>query len=117
MAMIATVELNQQVPPRDAPCQANGAHGGLGARVDHPDHLHRWNRLDDHLGQFYFKVCGGPKAGSSLQHPLDGRYHLRMAVPQDHGAPGTDVVYIRIAIGIEHPGALGSLDKDGFCAH
>jgi len=44
---------------------------------------------------------------------LHGFEHGRMAVAQDHRAPGADVVDVFLAVGVPEVGALGALHKAG----
>ena len=61
MPVVATFKLNNFVAPGITAGQANRAHGGLGARVDHTNHFHTWNNGANLVGQLNFQLGGGAK--------------------------------------------------------
>jgi len=63
------------------------------------------------------RSVGAPKekpSSSGLLHRFD---HGRMAVAQDHRAPGADVVDVALAVGVPEVGALGARDEARRAAH
>jgi hypothetical protein len=117
VAVVAAVELDDDIAPGVAPGQPDRTHGGLGAGVDHAHHLDRRHRADHHFGQRDLEVRGRAEARAALEHAADGRDHGRVAVPEDHGPPGADVVDVAVAVGVDDDRALGSLDEQRIGAH
>ena len=70
--MVAAVELDDDLASREAAGQAQGAHGGLGAGVEQPDHLHRRDQIDDPVGQLHLPGGGGAEGGTVGQRPGHG---------------------------------------------
>jgi hypothetical protein len=94
VAVVAAVELDEPVAAGGGPGQAQGRHGGLGAGVDQPHHVHRRQGLGDQLRQVGLGGGGGAEGGAPLDrgaHRLDDR---RVAVAQDVGPVGADVVQV-----------------------
>ena len=56
MAVVTALKLDQLVAPGGATGQADGTHGGLGARADQANHVHGGHQLEDRLGQFYLPL-------------------------------------------------------------
>ena len=108
MAVITAFELDDAVATGESAGEADGRHGGFGARTDQPHHLDRWQEPGQQLRHFEFALgrCaeGHPRCGRGL-HRFD---HFRMGVAKNHRAPGTDVVDVGRAIGIPDPGPLAS---------
>ena len=46
----------------------------------------------------------------------DGGDDLGVGVAEDHGAPGTDVIDVALAIGVKEVGAAGALEEDRVAA-
>ena len=85
--MITPFELDNLIPRRITTSQADGAHHRLRPGIDHPQQLHRGNRLHDERCEFHFQGGGGTITGSPSGGTLNGLYHLGMGMSQDHGAP------------------------------
>ena len=99
--MVAALEFHDGIAAGVAPCQAYGAHGGLGAGVDHAHQVHAGHDVADTVGEFGFQ--GGWRAVAQTLFTL--AYH-RLAhggviVAHDHGAPGQHVVDVALAAAIE----------------
>jgi len=58
-----------------------------------------------------------PKLAEFARGALDGLDNGRKGVAEDHRTPGTEVVDIAIAIGIEEVGALGAINEWRRAAH
>jgi hypothetical protein len=111
VAVVAAFELDDQVPPGEAARHANGGHGGLGARVDQPDHFYRRDGVADGFGQLDFRLGGSPEAGADPERAFERREDLRMAVSQQQRSPGADVIDILVAVHVEDVGALAARDE------
>jgi hypothetical protein len=117
MAVVAALELDHLVATGVAAGQTQRAHGGLGSGADHADHVHARDQLADLVGHRRLELGRRPE-GQALQDALlHGLDDLRMGVPQDHGAPGADIVDIAFAVGIDRIGAGGTVEEDGIAAH
>ena len=96
---------------------AQRAHGGFGAGVHQPDHLHRRHRLRDQLRQFHFALGGRAEAGADFENLPQRVDHRRKTMPQQQRTPGAHVVDVRVPVGIENARALAAVDEPGNAAH
>ncbi len=111
MAVVAAFELDNGIASGEAARQANGAHAGFGAAGHQAHHFDRRHELANGFSHVDFVGRGRAetqRAGGCPMHRLDD---LRMSVPGDHRSPGTDVVDIARAFGVDHVGAFGAVDK------
>ena len=111
VAVVAALKLDELAAPGGATRQADGAHGRFGARADQAHHVHAGHVFQDLFGQFHLALGGRAKRKALGQRFLHRVYHRRVAVAQNHRAPGADVVGIALAVGVPHIGALGAADK------
>ncbi|MCY1531256.1 hypothetical protein D9M68_664760 [compost metagenome] len=111
VAVVAALELDDAVAAGVATGQADGAHGGFGAGADHAHHFHRRHQRADQIRHFHFQ--GGRRAiGQAVFELLAHRIqHVRVAVAEDHRAPGTHVVDIALVILVRHVGAGRMLEE------
>ncbi len=123
MAVVAAFELDDFIAVGVAARQADGAHGGFGARVHHAHHIHRRHQLGDQLRHFDFHLGRRAEAQAALRR-FDHRVaDRRVVMPQHHRPPGTDIVDIGLAVGIEQVSPVCALDKQrhtayaGECTH
>ena len=117
MTVIAALELDQLAATGVAARQADGAHAGFGARTHQANLFGAGRQLEDLLGQLDLALGRRPKREPVQRGLLHGLQHLRVAVPQDHRAPGADVIDVAGALGIPHVGALGAGDETGRATH
>jgi len=108
------MNLLRPVAPRARPQRA---HARFGARADQAHHLHRRHVFQNLFGQFDFALGGGAKRKAVKRGFLHRFEHGRVAVAQDHRAPGADVVDVFLAVGVPEISALGALHKAGCAAH
>ena len=111
MAVIAAIKFDDHIPAGNAARQSDGAHGGFGAGIDHSNHFNGRNCVNHKLGQFNFQISRGAKAGSAFQDAADGFHHCWMAVAQNHGAPGPDIINVGVAIHINDHAAIGMMNE------
>ena len=111
MPVPAALEFDNLIPSRVAPCQTHRRHRRLGARIDHPHHLHRGHHRGDARGQIGFDPGRGTKAGAPSTGFLHRRDHPRMGVAEDEWPPGTDVVNILLAVDIIESGTSTPVDE------
>ncbi len=117
VAVVAALELDDLVASGVAAGQAQGAHGGLGAGVDHAQHLHGGDGLADGAGQADLVGAGGAEAGAGL-HRVQGRGRdLGISVAQEHGAPAEHVVDELAALHGGHARSAGAGDEQGVALH
>ena len=117
MAVVTAGELDNAIAAGEAPGQADGRHRGLRAAIDHPKTLNAGHGLYHVLGQLAFALCRSAEGGSRLQRFLDCFDHGRVAVPQDHRPPRTDVVQITIAIDVGQRGTVALGEQNGVASN
>ena len=113
MAVVATLKLDDLVPPCKAPRQSNSAHSGLGTRTGHPHQRHAGYQFADRFGQLDFNFGGTSEAQTALGGFHHGLANTRVVVAHDHWAPGEHVVNVAFAIGIKQIGAICPLHEAG----
>ena len=106
MAVVAAHELEHLVAAGDAAGQAQGAHGGFGAGVDHAHHFQAGHVGHHFFGQGDFVGAGSAVAGAA-----------GVIVAQDHGAPGEDEVDVLAAVHVDDVAAVGFGDEEGQAVH
>ena len=117
VAVVVADEFDEFLAAGAAPGQAQGGHGGLGARGDHAHHLHGRDEFGDLFGQGDFAVAGRAVAGAEVDGLVRGLGDGRVLVAQDLRAPGVDVVHVFAAVHVEQVRALGVLDEDRLGVH
>src|SRR5271166_3403569 len=117
MAVIAALELDGECAAGKATRDTQRAHGGFGAGINQPHHLHRRNTLVDQLGQFEFASRGSTEAGAYFQNLPERVDHDFGPVTQHQWAPGTNVVDVLVSIDIEHAGTFAPSDEGGRAAN
>ena len=111
VAMVAALELDNAVAPGKAPRQADGAHGGLGARVDHAHHVHRRHQLAEQIGHAGLDFRGRTEAESLCRHFPDRTDHVGMCMTGNHRSPRADVIDVALVIDIEQPGPFTAAEE------
>mmetsp|Transcript_9625 Transcript_9625/g.22391 ORF Transcript_9625/g.22391 Transcript_9625/m.22391 type:complete len:286 (+) Transcript_9625:1897-2754(+) len=116
VAVVAALELDELGPAGGAAGQADGAHRRFGARADEAHLVDAGHQLQDLFGQLDLALGGraeGEALGRSLLHGLP---HRRVAVAEDHRAPGADVVDVALPFGVPDIGPLAPGDEAGRAA-
>ncbi|MCY1534316.1 hypothetical protein D9M68_696840 [compost metagenome] len=117
MAVVAAFELDDLLASGRAARQADRAHAGFGARTHQAHHVDAGHQLDDLFGQLHLTL-GRRTVGKAFQHRFLHRFqHGRVAMAQDHRAPGADVVDVLLAVGVPEIGTLGALHETRCAAH
>ena len=100
MAVIAALELDQDVAAAETACQADCAHGCFCARRHQADHVERRYHVAQQVGDLHL-AFGRRAEGKTVNDGfLDGGDHLRVGVAQDHRPPGANVVCVPLAVGV-----------------
>src|SRR5262249_29650298 len=100
-----------QVASRKSARNTQCAHGGFGPRVHQADHFHGRDRLANQLRQFDLPFRGSPKARSDFQSLAKRFDYFRMAMSEQQGPPGPDVIDIALAVLAGEPCAVATPDK------
>ena len=117
MAVVAALELDDEITAGGAPRETDGAHGRLRPRGDQTHHLHGRHRGHDEIGQLDLArgrraIARAPREG--LPHRLD---HGGGGVAQDERAPRAEEIDVGAAVDIRDAAALGAPDEEGSAAH
>ena len=110
--MVAAVELEDVVAPREPAGQPDGGGGGLGPGGDEAHLLDPGGPLADHLGQLDLPRRGGAEAGAVAQLLVDLPDHLDVGVAEDGRAPAAHVVDEDVPVDVEDLRALGPGDEE-----
>src|SRR5919107_3417739 len=111
--MVVAIELEDALAPGVPAGDPDGAHRGLGARVSHPDHLHRGADLTDQLRQLDLQLRRSPKGCPVPDRPFQGFHYLRVGVAEDQGTVTHDVVHVGVAVHVEYTRALPASHEQG----
>ena len=117
MSVIASVKLDNGIPAGGAAGQSNGTHGGFCPGIDHTDHLHRRHGTNDQIRQLDLHFSGRPETSAHCDSFFNGLDDGRMAMPQYHRTPGSNIVHKHISIRIVKVTALGMVYKTWVRAH
>ena len=109
--MVAPLKLDNFVPSRRAPREADSAHSCFGTRACHSNLLKTGYQVAQTLGEFNFDFGRATEAQTVLRCLNDGIANPGMVVAHDHRTPRKHIVDVLIAIGIEDIGAVGSLHE------
>jgi hypothetical protein len=115
--VVAAFEFHDLAAAGKAACQANRAHGRLGAGTDQAHLLHAGYEIDQQLGHFQFSRGRGAEGKAIFGRFLYGFDHGRVRVPKDHRTPGADIVHIILAVLIPYISALAALEEYRRAAH
>ena len=111
VAVIAALELDDEVAAGEAAGQADGGHAGLGAGADEAHLLDGREAAADELGEVRLAGMGCAEAGAAASGFADRFDHRREGVAQDHRAPGAEEVDVAVAVGVVEVRALGPHDE------
>ena len=102
VAVVAAGKFDDEIAPGGGARQADGAHGGLGARGHEPHLFESRIGLHHPFRQFHFRLAGRSKGRAGTAGLIDGLDDLRMRMPQDQRSPGTHEIDVAIAVNIEN---------------
>ena len=108
VAVVAAVELHDDLAPGSGARQPDGRHRRLGAGADEAHLLDGGKRLGHQRGQIGFGRSGRAEARAVARGLDDGLDDLRIGVAQNQRAPGADVVDVAIAVGVPDVRALAA---------
>src|SRR4029078_7781598 len=86
---------------RERPCDAQGAHRGLGSGADEPDELEARHRLPKKACEFEFEWTGRAEARPLAQRLLERTDDSRMRMTEDERPPGEDVVDVAVRLAVD----------------
>jgi hypothetical protein len=87
VAVVATLELEDQIAAGEGTGEPDGGHGCLGAAIDEADYLDRRHEGDELLGQLDFFRRGRTVMRPLANGALDGLGHLRVGMTKDQRPP------------------------------
>ena len=116
VAVVTPVELDDDIPRREASRKSNRRHRRFGSRVDQPNLVDSRHGIDDLLGHFRFALRGRAKAKGLCGLLRYGAYHGFEAVALDHRSPGRDVVDVSVAVDIVEVRSIRRCEEDGGAA-
>ena len=117
MAVVAALELHEQVAPGRAAREPDRAHRGLGAAVDEPHPVDARHRIDDALGELDLADGRRAERGAHRRRPARRLDDLGSCVAEQQRAPRLHEVDVAVAVGVDQVGALAALDEHGRAAH
>ena len=116
VAVVAALELHDQVAAGRPARQPQRAHHGLGARVHEAHHLDRRQRLDDELGELGLGLRRRAERGAVGRRGLHGRDHGRVCAAEDQRAERSEVVDVLVAVDVGEQRARAARDHHGVAA-
>ena len=116
VAVIAAVELDDFVAPREPARQPDGAHARLRAGIRHADFLHARHQFANQLRHRHFQRIGNAEARAVVGGGFDGGNDFRMRVAENRRPPGADVINQFIAVHVPDVRAFGPVDKKRIAA-
>lgn len=111
MAVITSLEFDDFIAARKTAGDAQGAHGGFRAGIDHAQLFDRGIDALDEAGNFRFEQGRRAIARAAGRRFLQGLDDAGMGVAGDHGTPRTDVIDIGVAVDIGDGRSFGRGDK------
>jgi len=87
VAVIAPLELDDEMAAGGGACESDGRHGGLGAGADEAHLFNGGVAGDNALGEIGFSGGGSSVAGGVPCGPLNGFDDRRKGVAEDHRSP------------------------------
>ena len=114
MAVVAAVELEDEVAARHRPRDAHRAHRGLGAARHEAQHLEVRHALDDTFGELDLEPGGNAERGAELHGTVDRVEHHLGGVAEHERAPREHVVDVLVAVRVPDARALAALGHERF---
>ena len=111
MAVVTAFELDQEVAPRIAARQPDGAHRRLGAGADEAYHIHRRDEAAQQVGQFDLAFGRRAERQAVGGSGLYGGNDFRMGMAENQRPPRADVIEIFVTIDIRGARAVSADEK------
>src|SRR4051794_19592569 len=106
MAVIATVELQNDVALRCGSRQPYGAHRRLRAARHEPKHRDVRHSVDDQFGERHLQLSWNTEARSATHRCAERIDYARRRMPEHERTPGQDVVDVLASVDVPNPGTL-----------
>ena len=113
VAVITPFKFDDFAAPGGTARQTYGTHPRLRTAADQAHHVQAGVKLQDGFDQFHLAFGGCPKREPIAGGGGNGLDHGRVPMPQNHRAPGADVIGVLLPVGIPHVGALRTRNKTG----
>ena len=113
MTVVAALEFDDLIAPREATSEPDGRHRGLGAGADHADFFDRWDPIGDHLRHLDFVRIRDSVGDAFLGRFMDCAGDGERGMAEDVWAPRADVVDVGFAIGVLDTRTLGAFHEKG----
>ena len=100
MSVVAACKFDDLVFSGETSCCTDGTHNSLCSGVYHTNHIYMRNMLTDKFCNLHFNFRSASKAQAifaGLDHALTD---FREIMPQDHRAPGINVIHITVSVHI-----------------
>ena len=117
VAVVAALELDDEVSACESASETDRRHAGLGAGADEAKLFDRREAACDQFGEVSLGRDGGSEACALGCGLLDGFDDGRKGVAEDHGAPGAKEVEVTVAVFVEEIGAFGVREEGRVAAY
>ena len=107
VAVVAALELDDEVAAGESAGEADGGHAGFGAGGDEAELLDGGKAVGDEFREIGFGGDGGSEAGALGGGLLDGFDDGRKGMAKDHRPPGAEEVEVAVAIFVVEVCAFG----------
>ncbi len=97
--------------------EPHGAHRGFRAAGNEADFFKEGDCPGDESGEFQFQFRGYSKTGAPLSLVRNSRRHGRVGVPQEHGAPRTNVIQQYISVSVVEMLTVATFNDQWLPAH
>ena len=111
VAVVAALELDDEVSAGKSAGEPDGGHACLGAGADEAQLFDGGKAAGDQFGEVGFGGDGGSEARATGGRLLDGLDHGREGVAEDHGPPGAEEVEVAVAVDVVEVGSFGVADE------
>ena len=112
VAVVAAVELHDQVAPGRRARQAQGRHRRLGARVDETHHLDRRQCANHEFGELGLGLRRRAERRAARGRDLHGRDDLRVRAAENQRPERSEVVDVLVAVDVGEDRARAVCDHD-----
>src|SRR5262249_28865611 len=109
--VVAALELDDLVALRGRPRDADGAHGGFGARADEADALQRGHERRHTLAEMRLELGRRAEARAARRRCREGLQEAPRRVAVDERPPRHHVVDVLVAVGVVDPRAFRAADE------
>src|ERR1700756_553411 len=114
MAVITSLEFNDQISASVPASQPDAGHGCLGATINDAHFLHRWYPVTNELRHLDFEWIRNAKAQPVGRCFLTCFHHDPRRVSENGWSPSPNKVDIFASVYIPEMGSFGLSDKEGF---